>query len=87
MKNYNLIDGLFSTKPTQIMVANSSDEKEKSQTTKRTFKINNEFWNDFVTLAAARRLTQMDLLNKLIENAVQENREEIEKYQAFFKNK
>lgn len=47
----------------------------------------NEFWNDFVTLAAARRLTQMDLLNKLIENAVQENREEIEKYQAFFKNK
>lgn len=51
---------------------------------KRTFKISNEFWYDFVDLAAARRLTQAELINQVIEDAVKDNLEEIDCYRSFF---
>ena len=80
--NYNLIDGLFSKK---TGTAETASEEASVPTTKRTFKIANEHWQDFVDLAAARRMTQAELINELIETAVRENTEEIEKYQNYFR--
>lgn len=82
--NYNLLDGLFSNNITR-----TQEEKDKKSTSvkQRTFKISNEFWNDFVDLAAAKRLTQAELINQLIANVVKENMNEIEQYRAFFNKK
>ena len=82
--NYNLLNGLFSNSITK-----TQEEKPKMPTTvkQRTFKISNEFWKEFVDLAALRRLTQAELINELIEKAVKENIKEIEKYRAYFNRK
>lgn len=85
--NYNLLDGLFSAKTIPVVTNVGDDKKGDVRTTKRTFKIYNEHWDDFVDLAAARQMTQAELLNQLIEKAVQENGEEIEQYKKFFNKK
>lgn len=85
--NYNLLDGLFSAKTMPVVTNTGDDKKGDVRTTKRTFKIYNEHWNDFVALAAARQMTQAELLNQLIEIAVQENGDEIEQYRKFFSKK
>lgn len=82
MKSYNLIDGLFSKK---TGTAGAASGETPVLTTKRTFKIANEHWQDFVDLAAARKMTQAELINALIETVVRENTEEIEKYRDYFK--
>ena len=81
MKNFNLIDNLFS-KPTAV---GGAIEEVPAPTTKRTFKILNEHWSDFVDLAAARKMTQAELINELIETAVRENTEQIANYRNYFK--
>lgn len=85
-EKYNLINGLFQP-PKE-----SAAEKKASSTTsvtskKRTFSISNEFWDDFVDLAAAKKMTQAELLNSLIEQVVKENTKEIERYREFFRKK
>lgn len=89
-KNFNLISGLFQ-QPQQNRQDKQVEQAEQVQkdkitpaATKRTFAINNEYWADFLDLAAARKLTQAGLLNKLIEYAVKENTNEIAKYREFF---
>ena len=81
MQNYNLIDSLF----TKTKAAGGASEDAPAPTTKRTFKIVNEHWQDFVDLAAARKMTQAELINELIETAVRENIEQIETYRSYFK--
>lgn len=89
-KSFNLIDGLFQ-QPQQARQGKQAEQAEQVQkdkiapaATKRTFAINNEYWADFLDLAAARKLTQAGLLNELIEHAVKENTKEIDKYREFF---
>lgn len=55
--------------------------------TKRTFAINNEYWEDFVALAAANKMTNTALLNEVIKKAVEENTEKINAYREFFGDK
>lgn len=81
MEGYNLIDGLFSKKTGAEAAAS---EEAPVLTTKRTFKIANGHWQDFADLAVARKMTQAELINALIETAVRENTEEIEKYREYF---
>ena len=73
VKNYSLIDGLFSN-PHQKQVG------QVEQVQKRTFKISNEYWDDFLILFAAQKTTQAELINTLIKKAVQENSEKIANY-------
>ena len=81
MKNFNLLGGLFPDKNSEKEPAVTPAPKEAGvPTTKRTFKISNEYWDDFVDLAAAKKMTQADLINSLIETCVKENAELIERY-------
>lgn len=78
MKNFNLIEGLF----TNQRVDNSS--KSISTATKRTFKIADESWQDFVDLVSARRTTQAEMINGLIRQAVADGADEIARYREFY---
>lgn len=64
--------------------ANAAGEPKTALTTKRTFKISNDLWDDFVALAAAKKLTQAELVNELMTNAIAADRELIERYRKFF---
>jgi hypothetical protein len=75
MKGYNLIDGLFSKK-TGTAVA----KEVTVPTTKRTFKISDDLWNDFIDLVAIKKVTQAELINELIKNAIDANRDLIDRY-------
>ena len=57
MKEMKLIDGLFPGKTGSQRAANAAGEPKTALTTKRTFKISNDLWDDFVALAAAKKLT------------------------------
>ena len=83
--NYGLLDGLFST-PTTTASKQAPAEVEKNTTeTKRTWKIKDELWEDFVVLVATSGLTQAEYVNKLIAVAISENRVKIEKYKEITK--
>ncbi len=82
--NYNLINGLFSNNTSKKQEEKTEKIKSSATFRQRTFKISNEFWYDFVDLAAARRLTQAELINQVIEDAVKDNLEEIDRYRSFF---
>ena len=81
MQDYKLIDSLF----TKTAAAGGVPGEAPAPTTKRTFKIANEHWSDFVDLAAARKMTQAELINELIETAVRENTKQIANYRNYFK--
>ena len=72
MKKMKLIDGLFPGKTGSQRAANAAGE------------ISNDLWDDFVALAAAKKLTQAELVNELIKNAIAANRDLIEQYRTFF---
>ena len=83
--NYGLLDGLFST-PTTTASKQAPAEADKNTTeTKRTWKIKDELWEDFVVLVATSGLTQAEYVNKLIAVAISENRVKIEKYKEITK--
>lgn len=82
---FGLLDGLFSTKPSAA--ESHEDNTKKELTTQRTWKIKNSLWDDFVVLAAAQHLTQAELINRLIENAISDGMELIERYREFFGNR
>lgn len=84
MKEMKLIDGLFPGKTGSQRAAIAESEPKTALTTKRTFKISNDLWDDFVALAAAKKLTQAELVNELIKNAIAANRDLIEQYRTFF---
>lgn len=84
MKEMKLIDGLFPGKTGSQRAANAAGEPKTALTTKRTFKISNDLWDDFVALAAAKKLTQAELINALIAESVKRDANLIERYRKFF---
>ena len=83
--NYGLLDGLFST-PTTTASKQAPAEADKNTTeTKRTWKIKDDLWEDFVALVATSGLTQAEYINKLIADAIAENRAKIDKYKEITK--
>ncbi len=84
-QNYGLLDSLFSS-PTQRTIA-SSENTKKSPTTQRTWKIKDELWDDFTALVATSGMTQAEIINKLIEDAILQNRERIDKYKEILGKK
>ena len=82
-KDFHLIDELF---PTASRTSLSSPAGLTSPTTsagtKRTFKISDELWNDFIDLVAIKKVTQAELINELIKNAIDADRDLIERYRA-----
>lgn len=87
--NYDLINGLFAGQqkiPVNAMPINVATEEQAEQpTTKRTFKILNASWDDFLILATLKGKTQAELINGLIEQAVTDSAEEIERYKELVK--
>lgn len=53
--------------------------------TKRTWKIKDELWEDFTALVAISGLTQAEYVNKLIADAISENRARIVKFKEITK--
>lgn len=84
MKEMKLIDGLFPGKTGSQRAANAAGEPKIALTTKRTFKISNDLWDDFVALAAAKKMTQAELVNALIAESVNRNADLIARYREFF---
>ena len=80
MKDFDLIDGLFPANKAKQEKHEKKTRNGNAGAKQRTFKISNEFWDDFVDLVAAKKMTQADLINFLIENCVRENAELIERY-------
>ena len=82
MKDFDLIDGLFPAKKAEQAKPTATNESAGAK--QRTFKISNEFWDDFVDLAAAKKMTQVELINALIEESVRRDAELIATYRQFF---
>lgn len=80
--NYDLINGLFTGQKKNIP---EPEAKKEQPITKRTFKILDEHWEDFLILTRLKGKTQAELLNDLIQSAVSESAEEIEKYKTLVK--
>lgn len=83
--NYDLLNGLFTGQKMSSNASVVSCDIVELPTTKRTFKILNEPWDDFLILAKLKGQTQAELINSLIERAVGENAEEIERYKELVK--
>lgn len=81
-KNFSLLDGLFSQEKSRTT---TTKEEAALATTKRTFKIYDANWEDFLVLAAITKQTQAELVNELIRSAVDRNADEIKKYKELFK--
>lgn len=75
--NYDLLNGLFTGQKKSI---SSAQDDNRENTTKRTFKISNKHWEDFIALTALKGKTQAEMINALIERAVEENHEDIARY-------
>ena len=86
MANYNLIEGLFAKQSTSRASSTSSASltSQASGYTKRTWKISDKHWEEFVALATLSKKTQADLINDLNANAVEEKTKEISEYLKFF---
>lgn len=82
--NYNLINGLF-TSPTSR--ASSTSSAGQTGFTKRTWKISDEHWEEFVALSKVLQKTQAEVINDLIAKAVEENTKEISQYLKLFSKK
>lgn len=85
-KDYALLDELFPTasrassaSPTGMA---SSTSSASSASTKKTFRIFDCLWNDFVDLAAVKKMTQAELINELIKNAIDADRDLIDRYRS-----
>lgn len=83
--NYGLLDGLFSTPTTAASKQAPAKADRNTTETKRTWKIKDDLWEDFVALVATSGLTQAEYVNKLIAVAISENRVKIEKYKEITK--
>lgn len=82
--NFNRLNDLF-VGGMEAKKATGADVMKKVENTKqRTFKISNEYWDDFLILAQARKQTQAELINELIKNTVLENQEKIRKCKEIF---
>lgn len=82
-QQFGLLNGLFaenlnSIKKERFTAIESAPEMQKE--TKRTWKIRNSLWDDFLTLVATTGKTQAEIINDFIEAAIIENRDKIEKY-------
>ena len=53
-----------------------------SASTKKTFRIFDGLWSDFVDLAAVKKMTQAELINELIKNAIDADRDLIDRYRS-----
>lgn len=78
--NYDLLNGLFTG---QKKRGGTVQDDNRDNTTKRTFKISNKHWKDFIALTALKGKTQAEMINALIEKAVEENQQEIARYKEF----
>lgn len=80
-KDFHLIDELFPTASrTSFASTTGSTSPTTSAGTKRTFKISDELWNDFIDLVAIKKVTQAELINELIKNAIDADRDLIDRY-------
>lgn len=82
-KDYALLDELF---PTASRASSASPTGMASSTssasTKKTFRIFDCLWSDFVDLAAVKKMTQAELINELIKNAIDADRDLIDRYRS-----
>lgn len=82
-KDFHLIDELFPTASrTSFASPTGSTSPTTSAGTKRTFKISDDLWNDFIDLVTIKKMTQAELINELIKNAIDADRDLIEQYRA-----
>ncbi len=84
-RDYKLLDTLFPTIGLASFASSAGSTSPSSVCTKRTFKISDELWTDFIDLVAIKKVTQAELINELIKNAIDVNRDLIEQYRAFFR--
>lgn len=82
--NFNLINSLFNNPGTQAKTVSSA---QQDGFTKRTWKISDEHWEEFVALSKIQQKTQADVINDLIAKAVEENTKKISEYLKFFSKK
>lgn len=80
--NYDLLNGLFTGQKKNI---SSAQDDNRENTTKRTFKIANKHWEDFIALTALKGKTQAEMINALIQQAVEDNQQEIARYKEIVK--
>lgn len=88
MKNdkFSLLAGLFTAPTFEVKAEKETINKNtKENTTKRTWKIRDDLWEDFVTLSVALGTTQAEIINLLIESAIEQNRAKIKSYNAIIK--
>ena len=85
-KDFHLIDELFPTASRTSLASQAGLTSPTSPTTsagtKRTFKISDDLWNDFIDLVTIKKMTQAELINELIKNAIDADRDLIEQYRA-----
>lgn len=82
---FGLLAGLFTSPIIEKEENNIKNENTKENTTKRTWKIKDSLWEDFVTLSNALGITQAEIINLLIESAIEQNRAKIKSYNAIIK--
>ena len=82
--DFNLINSLFNN---SLKQANTVSPAQQVGFTKRTWKISDEHWEEFMALVALSKKTQADVINELIAKAVEENTKEISKYLELFSKK
>ena len=88
MADYNLLNGLFASPTSSARRASSTSLTCQLGYTKRTWKISDEHWEEFMALVALSKKTQAEVINDLIAKAVEENTKEIFQYlKLFSKNK
>lgn len=80
--NYDLLNGLFTG---QKKSGGTVQDENRENTTKRTFKISNKHWEDFIALTALKGKTQAEMINAFIQQAVEENQEEIARFKEIVK--
>lgn len=79
--NFGLLGGLFANPVATSKAVNTPIEKNtKEAETKRTWKIKDAFWSDFVVLVNLSGLTQAEYINLIIGDAIDKNREKIDRY-------
>ena len=84
-QGYGLLDGLFAEGASTASKQAPAETEKNTTETKRTWKIKDDLWEDFVALVATSGLTQAEYINKLIADAIAENRAKIDKYKEITK--
>ena len=86
-EDLELVNILFgSASRTSFASTTGSTSPTTSAGTKRTFKISDDLWNDFIDLVTIKKMTQAELINELIKNAIDADRDLIERYRALSDN-